>query len=281
VTGQFLRRHLVQPPLLRGTPAQVDAVHVGGHEEEVGVHVLGQQFAGQVFVDDGFDARQVARTRRRVHRGDAAAASTDDHGPAVKQPADRLDLQDLPWLRRGHHPAPRGSVRLECPALGGRQLVGSILGVNRTDELRRMGEGRILRVHHDHGEQCGHLLPRRQETPQFLLDEIADHALSARVQDVQRVRLRVGVRLGLQRQQAHLRPVAVHDHDAVPGGQRRDRLGRDHDVPPLHLGGHRLTAPQQRIAAQRDHDPHLRDSSLGDLARYCPGSRVRSSPNRG
>jgi hypothetical protein len=38
-------------------------------------------------------------------------------------------------------------------------------------------------------------------------------------------------------------------HDAVPGSQRRDRPGRDLDVPPLHLGGHRLTAPQQRIAA--------------------------------
>jgi hypothetical protein len=134
-----------------------------------------------------------------------------------------------------------------------------------------MGEGRIPRVYHDHGEQGGHLLPWRQETPQFLLDEIADHALSARVQNVQRVRLRVGVRFGLQREQAHLRPVPVHDHDAVLGGQRRDRLGRDHDVPPLHLGGHRLTAPQQRIATQRDHDPHLRASSLGNLAPILSG----------
>jgi len=25
----------------------------------------------------------------------------------------------------------------------------------------------------------------------------------------------------------------------------------------LHFGGHRFTAPQQRIAAQGDHDPHL------------------------
>jgi hypothetical protein len=52
----------------------------------------------------------------------------------------------------------------------------------------------------------------------------------------------------------------------VPGGQRRDRPGRDLDVAPLRLGGHRLTASQQRIAAQGDHDPHLPASSVGDLA---------------
>jgi hypothetical protein len=89
----------------------------------------------------------------------------------------------------------------------------------------------------------GHLMLRRQEAPEFLLDEIADHALGTRVQDVQRVRLRPGVRLGLQRQQAHLRAVAVRDHDAVLGDQRRDRLGRDLDVPALHLGGHRVATP--------------------------------------
>jgi hypothetical protein len=27
-------------------------------------------------------------------------------------------------------------------------------------------------------------------------------------------------------------------------------------APATHLDGHRLTAPQQRIAAQRDHEPH-------------------------
>lgn len=38
------------------------------------------------------------------------------------------------------------------------------------------------------------------------------------------------VRLGLQRQQADLRAIAVHAHDAVLGGERRYRLGRDPEV---------------------------------------------------
>ncbi len=144
----------------------------------------------------------------------------------------------------------------ERPALLGRQRIGGVLGVDRADELRGTGERRVIRIDHDHGEQGRHLLLRRQQAPQFLLDQVADHALGASVQDIQRVRLGLPVGVGLQRQQAHLRPVAVHDHDAVPGGQRRDRLRRGLDVPPLDLGGHRLVAPQQRIAAQRDHDPH-------------------------
>ncbi len=41
----------------------------------------------------------------------------------------------------------------------------------------------------------------------LLLDEVADHALGAGVQHVQRVRLGGGERLGLQRQQAYLRPL--------------------------------------------------------------------------
>jgi len=67
----------------------------------------------------------------------------------------------------------------------------------------------------------------------------------------------------------------VHDHDAVPGGQRRDRLRRDLDVPPLDFGGHRVTALQQRVAAQRDHDPHSQPPRSGDLAESPAGVRER------
>ena len=267
MTGQLVGGHPAEPPLLRGAPVQVDAVHVGGHQEQVRGHVLGQQLAGQVLVDDRFHAGQGTGCGGRVHGRDASAAGADDDGPAVQQPSDRLDLQDLPGPGRRHHPAPGGAVLPEGPALLGGQLVGVVLGVHRPDELGRMGERRVGRVHHDHREQGGHLLSRRQQVPQFLLDQVADHALGARVQHVQRVGLGALVRLGLKGQQADLRAIAVGHHDAVVGGQRRDRAGRDPDVVSLHLGGHRLTAPQQRIAAQGDHDPHLPASSAGDLAR--------------
>ena len=158
MTGQLLGGHPVEPPLPRGAPVQVDAVHVGGHQEQVRGHVLGQQLAGQVLVDDRFHAGQGAGCGGRVHGRDAPAASADDHGPPVQQPGDRLDLQDLPGLGRRHHPAPRRPVLPERPALLGGQLVGVVLGVNRPHELGRMGERRVGRVHHDHREQGGHLL---------------------------------------------------------------------------------------------------------------------------
>jgi len=79
-----------------------------------------------------------------------------------------------------------------------------------------------------------------QQASEFLLDQVADHALGARVEHVQRVGLGPRVRLGLERQQADLRPVAVDDNDAVLVGQRRDRPGRDFDIPALDLGGHRI-----------------------------------------
>src|SRR3954454_11728659 len=64
------------------------------------------------------------------------------------------------------------------------------------------------------------------------MDPVANSrpASSPGVQHVQRVRSAASVRLGLQRQQTHLRAIAVYDHDAVPGGgQRRNRLSRDLD----------------------------------------------------
>src|SRR5690349_13256155 len=50
--GQFADGDLAQFACLRSAPVEVDAVHVGGHEEQVRAHVPGEQFAGQVLVDD-------------------------------------------------------------------------------------------------------------------------------------------------------------------------------------------------------------------------------------
>jgi hypothetical protein len=47
--------------LLRGAPADVHAVDVGGHEEQVRAHVLGEQFSREIFVDDCLDAHQLTR----------------------------------------------------------------------------------------------------------------------------------------------------------------------------------------------------------------------------
>jgi hypothetical protein len=46
--------------------------------------------------------------------------------------------------------------------------------------------------------------------------------------------------------------------DLVVGEQRRERMGRLGDPPPLHLKVHGLAAPaRQGITAHGDHDSHL------------------------
>jgi hypothetical protein len=100
--------------------------------------------------------------------------------------------------------------------------------------------GGIVRIDQDHGQQGRHLALWRQPASEFLLDQVADYALGARIEHIERVRLGPAVRVGLERQQADLRPVAVDDHDAVLCCQRRDRLGCDLDVLALHLDGHRI-----------------------------------------
>ena len=97
---------------------------------------------------------------------------------------------------------------------------------------------------------------RRHHVAELLLEDVADHALGLRAEDVERVRLDLRVRRRLQRQQADLRAVAVGEHQLVllrDGGQRR-RGGADVDA--LVLGGHRLAALEQRVAAQRHHHAH-------------------------
>src|SRR5215467_14213307 len=106
MVGQLAGGDPVQPARLGGAPVDVDAVHVGGHEEQVRVHVPGEQFAGEVLVDDRLDAEDGGSAGGRVHRGDAPAAGADDHGAPVEQPRDRLDLHDALRLRGGHHPPP-------------------------------------------------------------------------------------------------------------------------------------------------------------------------------
>ena len=153
------------------------------------------------------------------------------------------------------------------------ERVGVLLGVGGPDELGRVGERRVVRVDRDHGEDRHHRPVRGEHAPQLLLNEVADHALRSRVQDVQRVRFGSSVGLGLQGQQAHLGSVAVHDDEAVLRGQRGYRLRRDPDVAPLYGGGHRVRPPQQCVPAQCDHDPHSSlQASVSDRSQRSGGT---------
>ena len=71
---------------------------------------------------------------------------------------------------------------------------------------------------------------------------------------VERIGVHLGVSGALERQQAHLRPVAMGDHELVIHGHGRKRLGSDAHIAALVLGAHLLAPPQERIAAQCRHD---------------------------
>ena len=136
------------------------------------------------------------------------------------------------------------------------QRIGLRLVVHGADELRRVGEGRVAAVDLDHREHGRERLLEREQVAEFLLDQVADHALGLRPEHVERIRLDVGVRGRLQREQPDLRPVAVRDHQLVLLCDGRESASRDAHVLALRLGRHRLAAPQKCVATQSHDDPH-------------------------
>jgi hypothetical protein len=76
------------------------------------------------------------------------------------------------------------------------------------------------------------------------------------VEHVERIGLDLGVGSTLEREQPDLRPVAVADDELVLHRDGRQRLGGDAHVAALVLGGHGLSPPQERVAAQGSYDQH-------------------------
>ena len=129
-----------------------------------------------------------------------------------------------------------------------------------------MGEGRVVPVHFDHREQGRQRLTGRQKVSELLFDDVADHRLGLRAEHIQGVRGDFVVRRGLQRQQPHLRPVTVRDHELVPRCDSSDCRGGHANVVPLIFSRHGLAPAQNRVATQCDDDTH---------------GRVRTAPTRG
>ena len=84
-----------------------------------------------------------------------------------------------------------------------------LLGVDGPDRLRRVPEGGVVAIDLDQGQQRREALVQWQLVPELLLDEVADHPLGLGAEQVERVRLDLGVGRALQRQQTDLRPVPV------------------------------------------------------------------------
>jgi len=149
-----------------------------------------------------------------------------------------------------------GAVGLDRPAALGGQPLRLRLRVDRTDELGRVLERRVVGVDLDHRQQRRERPVEGDEVAELLLDQVADHPLGLRPQDVEREARLLARGGGLESEQPDLRAVAVADHELVLRRDRRQRLRRQADVAPLVLRGHRLAALQERVAAERDDDQH-------------------------
>ena len=228
---------------------------IGGHEQYVGVQRLGEDGAGQVLVDDGFDALQLATFV--ADDGDAAPAGAHDDGATLEQESDQPGLHDPLRPRRADDAAPPGPVRLDHPASLGSQPRRIIAGVHLAHELGGIGEGRVGRLDERLVDDGGHL-PPGQAVLHRLEQPVADHPLRLRAEDVERVRRReVRVRGTLQRQHTDLGAVAVGDDELVLRRERCQRLDGASYVRFLHLGIGPLPALEQRVPAEGDHDPHV------------------------
>jgi len=247
--AQLRRRGAADRARLRRAPPGLHLGHIREHEQEVGTDLLGEQRRGQVLVDHGLDPREA---RRREHDRDPAAACTDDQHPGVEQEPDRLDLDDPGRLRRRHDAADMRPVGPHRPAALGGQPHALLGLIDRADRLRRHRECGVRRVDHGLREQRRDSASRRELVQERLIEEITDHALRLRAEDVERVGLHVVIGLRLERQEADLWSVAMGDDEAVRFMQRGDRPRRGPDVGLLVGCLRRLAPAQKRVPAERD-----------------------------
>ena len=89
-------------------------------------------------------------------------------------------------------PSPAGAQALRFSAL-----------VLRADRFRRPAEGGVVALDEHLREQRGDG-PPAERVPQALLEQVADHPLALRPEDIERIRRDLPVGLTLQRQQADL-----------------------------------------------------------------------------
>ncbi len=226
---------------------------VGQQEERIGTQLTGKQRGREVLVDDRLDAPYA--TVAVQHDRNAATAGADHEYAGIYERTDRLQLDDPKRLGRGHDPPPAVTVAGDAPSPHGGELLGHGAVVDGPDRLGRGGEGRVLGIDHDLGEQrAGWGLT--DAALQSLLEQVADHALRLGPQHIQGVCSGALVGLGLERQQSDLGPVAVGNHDAVFGGELGERVDGPGDVAALALDVERLASTQQGVAAERCYDEH-------------------------
>src|SRR5580765_2099161 len=119
-----------------GAEVGEDGRHLGEDHETLRAERPGEQRGSAVLVDHGVDAREVLPA---AGGGDAAAAAGDDDRPRGEQRPDRLQLDHLERLRRGHDPAPAAACVVDdLPAAVALQAARLLFVVERPDRLGRL-----------------------------------------------------------------------------------------------------------------------------------------------
>ena len=148
------------------------------------------------------------------------------------------------------------AVRCHDPAVAvsERRWLGSV--VDRTDELRRRLERRVGLVDDNPGDHRNGVLVV-DEVVELHLDDVADLTFGLGLENVERIRIGLGIGVTHQREQSDLRAVAV-GHDE-PVAQRR--LPEDLRSPASRRGLvrrlERLAASQKRVPAECDDCPPM------------------------
>jgi hypothetical protein len=292
---------LTEPPLGRRAEVHGDALDVGEYGEDGGVELLGEQGAREVLVDDRLDPPQ--GTASVVDHRDAATAVGDDDRPVVEQQLDRRPVDARQRLRRGDHASPAPlTLGREVLAVGLAPADVRLVGQVRPDRFGRVLPGGVVQRDLDPADNGDHG-PFEPADPELVGERVRDRepdrGLGLGHAPVERDRRHdVACQLVLDQHVAHLRPVAVGQHQFVepldhelghlrhgaphvggllarrPGGPGRcDGVAAERDDGPLpHLASSRPDAPV------RGSDGRWRPRTVGRGPRRCVGRVNRSHP---
>ena len=249
------------------SPSRDHGRDVRGHDEGVGLDLLGEKRCHAVLVDHGFDAEQLAVVA--VHGGNPAPAPADHDRPLLEEPAHGADLEDALRQGRGHDAPPRGTVPRHGPAPLLREAMRLLFTVDGADRLVGLRERRVGRIHLDHRQEGRERDLEGQEIPELLLDEVADHSFGLGAEDVEREVRGVEPALGLKGEEADLGAVPVRDDELVLPREGRERHRCPAHVRALPLGRHRFAAAKQGIPPEGDDDAHAKPVSPPERSLYA------------
>ena len=166
----------------------------------------------------------------------------------VEERVQRVQAEDALRQRRRNDTAVAVAVELERPSLLRCELLRLLFCVHGPDRLRRIAERRVGCIHFDERQERRDADVEGQLVAEFLLDDIADHSLGLRAEQVERVGVDHGVCRRLEREQPDLRPVAVRDHELVLVCEGRERAACGACVHLLVLCRQRLAAAEESVA---------------------------------